>query len=136
MKRVSVIVLAAAAVVLAGCGSDESSEGDGLRQSSTTAARAASPTAATSAAPGTESPAPSSATAETEASQGSASRTTCGEFRTLDPDAEKALIAQIIAENPGNPFERNPNAALGTAKLVCLQDTKADTPVAEVAGIK
>ncbi|MFR9750665.1 hypothetical protein ACL02S_06470 [Nocardia sp. 004] len=68
-------------------------------------------------------------------SLGTASSTTCGKFKELDTDDERALIEQILAENPGNPLEGSPNVALGTAKLVCLSSSVNDTPVAIATGI-
>ncbi|WP_067796914.1 hypothetical protein [Nocardia beijingensis] len=142
MKRTSTIVLIAGTVgfLLAGCGGgDESADANGLRKGSESATTAASATHTT--APGTATP---SAPAETDATTttkqrdlalGPASSTTCGEFRKLDTDTEKTLIEQILAENPGGPFDGSPNVALGTAKLVCLAPSVADTSVAVAAGI-
>lgn len=60
---------------------------------------------------------------------------TCAQFKELDGDGEKQAIDQILAANPGSPFEGSPNVALGTAKLVCLAPGNADKTVAEAAGI-
>ncbi|WP_039802508.1 hypothetical protein [Nocardia araoensis] len=143
MKRTSAIVLIAGTVgfLLAGCGGgDESTDANGLRKGSATATAAAS-AARTTTAPGTATPSsPADTDAPTTTKQrdsalGPASSTTCGEFRKLDTDAEKVLIEQILAENPGGPFEGSPNVALGTAKLVCLAPSVADKPVATAAGL-
>ncbi|MEU2040124.1 hypothetical protein [Nocardia niwae] len=143
MKRTSAIVLIAGTVgfLLAGCGGgDESTDANGLRKGSASATTSASAPRTTTA-PGTATP---TATADTDApattkqrdsALGPASSTTCGEFRKLDSDQEKALIEQILAENPGGPFDGSPNVALGTAKLVCLSPSVADTSVAVAAGI-
>ncbi|MEU2033042.1 hypothetical protein [Nocardia amamiensis] len=142
MKRTSAIVLAVGTVgfLLAGCGgADESTASNGLRQgaSSTSASAPArtstAPTAPPNADAGTD--APVTTMKEGTSSLGTASSTTCGEFKKLDTDGEKALIEQILAENPGGPFEGSPNVALGTAKLVCLSPSVAGTSVAVAAGI-
>lgn len=134
MKRIFVAALAtgAVALTLAGCGQskDEGTDANGLRKgtpgTSQSATSAARPTGTgTTGAPAATTGKPGAA----------ASQTTCGEFKKLDTEAEKALIEKILAENPGNPFENNPHAALGTAKLVCLAGPLADTPVAVAAGI-
>lgn len=142
MKRTSAIALAAGAVVLllAGCGgSDESAEANGLRKGTTgTSSSVPQPTGTST---GTSSPPTTGGGAATtpaktvDPSLGPASRTTCGEFKALDSVAEKALIEQILAENPNSSFAGSPNVALGTAKLVCLAPSNADTPVATAAGI-
>jgi hypothetical protein len=143
MKRISTIVLAVGTVgfLLAGCGgADESSDANASRQGSPSATTSAPATrtttapdaATTSASAPTDTPA---TTKDSDSSLGPASSTTCGEFRKLDTDAEKALIEQILAENPGGPFDGSPNVALGTAKLVCLSPSVADTSVAVAAGI-
>ncbi|MFI5540600.1 MULTISPECIES: hypothetical protein [unclassified Nocardia] len=143
MKRTSAIVLIAGTVgfLLAGCGGgDESTDANGLRQGSVTATAAAS-AARTTTAPGTATPSgPADTDAPTTTKQrdpalGPASSTTCGEFRKLDTDEEKVLIEQILAENPGGPFDGSPNVALGTAKLVCLAPSVADKSVATAAGL-
>ncbi|MEV0295641.1 hypothetical protein [Nocardia sp. NPDC050710] len=138
MKRISVIVLAAGAVALAltGCGgSDESSDASGLRKGNTgTSATSTARPSATAAAP-TSAGRASTTTKADSASNGTASSTTCGEFKGLDAVDEKALIEQILAENPDSPFAGSPNVALGTAKLVCLSSSNADKPVAQAAGI-
>ncbi|WP_280494929.1 hypothetical protein [Nocardia asiatica] len=142
MKRISAIVLAVGTVgfLLAGCGgADESTDANGLRKGSASATTSAS--AARTTAPGTatpDTPADTDAPVTTkrgDAALGPASSTTCGEFRKLDTEGEKALIEQILAENPGGPFDGSPNVALGTAKLVCLSPSVADTSVAIAAGI-
>ncbi|UGT70386.1 hypothetical protein LTT66_09590 [Nocardia gipuzkoensis] len=143
MKRTSAIVLALGTVgfLLAGCGgADESTDANGLRKGSASATTSAS-AARTTTAPDTATPdtpaeteAPAT-TKESDPSLGPASSTTCGEFRKLDTDGEKALIEQILAENPGGPFDGSPNVALGTAKLVCLSPSVAGTSVAIAAGI-
>jgi len=142
IKRVTAIALATGAVVvaLAGCGSsdDASTDANGLRKgasgTSTPATTSAHPTGtaptSTGEAPTTTSKAPAG-----DSSLGPASSTTCGEFKKLDSTEEKALIEKVLAENPGSEFEGSPNVALGTAKLVCLAPTYADTPVAVAAGI-
>ncbi|MGK8511529.1 hypothetical protein ACRS5S_27075 [Nocardia asiatica] len=142
MKRISAIVLAVGTVgfLLAGCGgADESTDANGLRKGSASATTSAS--AARTTAPGTatpDTPADTDTPVTTkrgDAALGPASSTTCGEFRKLDTEGEKALIEQILAENPGGPFDGSPNVALGTAKLVCLSPSVADTSVAVAAGI-
>ncbi|MGW4847864.1 hypothetical protein [Nocardia brasiliensis] len=133
MKRTSAIVLAAGtvALVLAGCGqsSTDSSAADGPRQSSSSSAAAAAPSApagaSNSATPGNT--APGGAT--------DPAKTTCAEFKKLDNEAEKALIEQLLAQHPDSTFAGSPNVALGTAKLVCLSGSVAETPVAVAAGI-
>ncbi|MGK8520921.1 hypothetical protein ACRS6B_04875 [Nocardia asteroides] len=143
MKRIPAIVLAVGTVgfLLAGCGgADESTDANGLRQGSPSATTSAQATRTTTA-PGTatpDDPAETDTPATTKQSDpalGPASSTTCGEFRKLATDEEKALIEQILAENPGGPFEGSPNVALGTAKLVCLSPSVAGTSVAIAAGI-
>ncbi|MBF6211215.1 hypothetical protein IU433_06655 [Nocardia puris] len=142
MKRVSVLVLAVGAVALAatGCGgSDESTDASGLRKGNTSASAPADPSTPASApaepAEDTESPESSPTSPVDTSSLGPASRTTCGEFKELDGDAEKALIERILAENPDSPFAGSPNVALGTAKLVCLAPDNEDKPVAVAARI-
>ncbi|WP_107659706.1 hypothetical protein [Nocardia suismassiliense] len=137
MKRTSAIVLAIGTVaLLAGCGqsADDSSDANGLRKgsatSTTSAARSSSPAAAPSA-PGS---APTAGQPGTPAST-EPSQTSCAEFKKLDNDAQKALIEQIVAEHPDSTFAGSPNVALGTAKLVCLSGSVAETPVAVAAGI-
>ncbi|MFC4375949.1 hypothetical protein ACFO5K_17755 [Nocardia halotolerans] len=118
MNRTFLVVLATGALTLslAGCGSgDESVDASGLRKG--TPATSAPATTTPSAAPATN------------------SRITCAEFKTLDAEAEKQVIEQLLADNPGGPFEGSPNVALGTAKLVCLAPSNADKTVAEAAGI-
>ncbi|MFD3509159.1 hypothetical protein [Nocardia sp. NPDC058666] len=121
MNRISLVVLAAGTLALAGCGSaDESADANGLRKG-TPSASAPATTTKTSAAP---TPAAVSA------------GITCAQFKTLDADGEKQAIDVILAENPGGPFEGSPNVALSTAKLVCLVPGNADKPVADAAGMK
>ncbi|MBF6437384.1 hypothetical protein IU432_05820 [Nocardia cyriacigeorgica] len=125
------------ALVLAGCGPDESTEASGLRKG-TTDTSSASTTTSARATTTSESSETSSAPTTTRtggSTSGTASQTTCAEFRQLDIAAEKALIEAILAEHPESPFAGSPNVALGTAKLVCLSDEMANTPVAEAAGI-
>ncbi|WP_433198331.1 hypothetical protein ACQP1G_03650 [Nocardia sp. CA-107356] len=142
IKRVTAIVLATGAVAfaLAGCGSsdDSSTDANGLRKGTTGTSTPVSTGTArpTGTAPTTT--ADASTTTKTTASNsslGPASSTTCGEFKKLDSTEEKSLIEQVLTENPGSAFEGSPNVALGTAKLVCLAPTYADTPVAVAAGI-
>ncbi|MEU7765871.1 hypothetical protein AB0B25_12185 [Nocardia sp. NPDC049190] len=141
MKRTSVIVLAIGTVgfLLTGCGGqDEPANPNGARTSSSSSTTAAARTtsATTTVAPSAEAEAePTATTKQSDSSLGPASSTTCGEYKKLDSDGEKALIEQILAENPGSPFEGSPNVALGTAKLVCLSPSVADTSVAVAAGI-
>ncbi|WP_406233988.1 hypothetical protein [Nocardia sp. NBC_01009] len=144
MKRTSAIALAAGAVVLllAGCGgSDESAEANGLRKGTTGTSSSVPqptgnpPTTGTGNPPTTGGGAATTPAKTVDPSLGPASRTTCGEFKGLDSVAEKALIEQILAENPNSSFAGSPNVALGTAKLVCLAPSNADTPVATAAGI-
>ncbi|MET8774223.1 hypothetical protein AB0H49_23810 [Nocardia sp. NPDC050713] len=139
MKRISVIVLAAGAVALAatGCGgSDESSDASGLRKGSTgTSASATQAPTTTVSAPTTPDSAPATTESADTSGLGPASRTTCGEFKELDGEAEKRVIEQILAENPESSFAGSPNVALGTAKLVCLSPSNADKPVAVAARI-
>ncbi len=139
IKRVTAIALAtgAVAVALAGCGSsnDSSTDANGLGKGTST------PATTTSARPGGVAPttgADAPTTIKTTAnypSLGPSSSTTCGEFKKLDGTGEKELIEKVLAENPGSEFEGSPNVALGTAKLVCLAPTYADTPIAVAAGI-
>jgi outer membrane murein-binding lipoprotein Lpp len=151
MKRISTVVLAAAAaaaLALSGCSSeDEPAEASGLRKNTATAQTApqteSGDGAAGTTAPGAEpTPAqPPETTATEDDSAGDApvsnrpSDTTCGQFAQLDEPQQQQLIAQILAENPDSAFVGNPNAALGTAKLVCNSQKLADQKVAVVAGI-
>ncbi|KAA8890064.1 hypothetical protein F3087_01735 [Nocardia colli] len=142
MKRTSAIVLVtgAVALLLAGCGqsSNDSADANGLRKGDTTtsatapAAKPSAPPAAPS--PGAPAASPTAEQPGTPAS-GDPTKTTCGEFKKLDTDAEKAVIEQILAANPDSTFTGSPNVALGTAKLVCLSGSVAETPVAVAAGI-
>lgn len=152
MKRISTAVLAAAAaaaLVLSGCSSeDEPAEASGLRKNTATAQTAPQTesgdgaTAETTAPGAEQTPAQSPETTATEDdSAGDApaadrpSDTTCGQFAQLDEPQQQQLIGQILAENPDSAFVGNPNAALGTAKLVCNSQKLADQKVAVVAGI-
>ncbi|WP_083873030.1 hypothetical protein [Nocardia testacea] len=150
MKRISTVVLAAAAaaaLALSGCSSDEEpAEASGLRKNTATAQtapRTESDAGAETPAPGAEqSPAQSPETTATEDDSsgdapvsGRPSDTTCGQFAQLDEPQQQQLIGQILAENPDSAFVSNPNAALGTAKLVCNSEKLADQKVAVVAGI-
>ncbi|MEU1527378.1 hypothetical protein ACH474_33650 [Nocardia rhamnosiphila] len=152
MKRISTAVLAAAAaaaLVLSGCSSeDEPAEASGLRKNTATAQTAPQTesgegaTAETTAPGAAQPPAQSPETTATEDdSAGDApaadrpSDTTCGQFAQLDEPQQQQLIGQILAENPDSAFVGNPNAALGTAKLVCNSQKLADQKVAVVAGI-
>ncbi|MFE2995965.1 hypothetical protein ACFXG4_13230 [Nocardia sp. NPDC059246] len=135
MKRLSIVALAAGAMALtlAGCGSDKSSDTNGLKQAgTTTAARTTSAGASTTAAAPVEPPAeaPTSATAAKKTAAPAGAQTTCGDFRDLTEDAEKQVIDQVLAANPGSFLDGSPNVALGTAKLACLASTYANTPVA------
>ncbi|MEV6137250.1 hypothetical protein AB0L63_14535 [Nocardia sp. NPDC051990] len=142
IKRVTAIALAtgAVAVALAGCGSsdDSGTDANGLRKGTTGTSTPASTTSArpSGAAPTTAADTPTTIkTTARNSALGPASSTTCGEFKKLDSTQEKELIEKVLAENPGSAFEGSPNVALGTAKLVCLAPTYADTSVAVAAGI-
>ncbi|WP_433563577.1 hypothetical protein ACQP1O_40730 [Nocardia sp. CA-151230] len=136
MKRLSIVALAAGAMALtlAGCGSDKSSDANGLKQAgTTTAARITSAGASTTTAAAPVQPpaeAPTSATAAKKTAAPAGAQTTCGDFRDLTEDAEKQVIDQVLAANPGSFLDGSPNVALGTAKLACLASTYANTPVA------
>lgn len=140
MKRTSAIVLVTGtvALLLAGCGqsSNDSADANGLRKggTSTSAPAPKPPAPAAAPSPGSPAPAPTAEQPGTPASTDPA-KTTCGEFKKLDTDAEKAVIEQILAANPDSKFAGSPNVALGTAKLVCLSGSVADTTVAQAAGI-
>ncbi|MFD6154903.1 hypothetical protein ACFWF7_17525 [Nocardia sp. NPDC060256] len=142
MKRTSAIVLVTGtvALLLAGCGqsSNDASDANGLRKgdSATSATSAAAKPSTPAAASSTGTPA-SAPTAELPSAPVSTdpAKTTCGEFKKLDSEAEKAVIEQILAANPDSKFTGSPNVALGTAKLVCLSGSVAETPVAQAAGI-
>jgi hypothetical protein len=130
MKRTSAVALAigAVALLLAGCsGSDESTDANGLRKGTTGTNTGAAPT--------TGGGAPTTPAKAGGGSGGPASQTTCGQFKALDSTAEKSAIEQMLAENPDSPFAGSPNVALGTAKLVCLAPSYADTTVVVAAGI-
>lgn len=147
MKRISTVVVAAtafAALVLSGCSSaEEPAEASGLRKNTSTGQSAP---ATTSGSATTESPAPDESTEPTEApaqttaaaetpASGRASDTTCAQFAQLDEPEQQKLVHDILAENPDSAFVGNPNAALGTAKLVCNSSKLADQKVAVVSGI-
>lgn len=147
MKRISPVVLAAAAaaaLVLSGCSSEEPSEAAGLRKNTATGQAAPTtgsrdgdtgktPASGENTEP-TEEPEQTSAAEETPTS-GRASDTTCGQFAALDEPEQQQLVRSILDENPDSAFTGNPNAALGTAKLVCNAEKLADQKVAVVAGI-
>ncbi|MBL1072782.1 hypothetical protein JK358_00065 [Nocardia sp. 2] len=134
MQRISIVAIAAGAMVLAlaGCGQDDSGSAHASHQSTTTAAAPATSKVSTTAAapiePPSEAPAADTAPKRTTAPEGA--KTTCGDFRELDETTERAVIDQVLAAHPGSILEGNPNAALGTAKLVCLSASYTDTPVA------
>ncbi|MFI5780957.1 hypothetical protein [Nocardia sp. NPDC051570] len=140
MKRLSVTtaMLGALALGLTACGGGDSSGHDaGTNQHATATGTATSATVAPTTSwqviePPSGAPVPTGAQ---NSSLGPASRTTCSEFKTLDTDAEKSLIEQMLAENPGSKLDGNPSLALGTAKLVCLATSQADRPVAAAIGI-
>ncbi len=147
MKRISTVVLAAAAaaaLVLTGCSSEEPAETSGPPKSTgttQTSPQTGSETGSTEESPApsesteaAEAPAPTSAAAEAPAS-GRASDTTCAQFAQLDEPQQQQLVQAILAENPDSSFVGNPNAALGTAKLVCNSSKLADQKVAVVSGI-
>ncbi|GAA5101737.1 hypothetical protein [Nocardia iowensis] len=140
MKRTSAIVLATGtvALVLAGCGqsSNDATEANAPRTGGSTSATAPARPPSPAAAPSTGTPgsAPTANQPSTPATS-DPSKVTCAEFKQLDTDAEKALIEQILADNPDSTFAGSPNVALGTAKLVCLSGSVADTPVGVAAGI-
>jgi hypothetical protein len=143
MKRTSAVALAigAVALLLAGCsGSNESTDANGLRKGTTGTSTSTTPTTSAKAdgasgAGTSTSTAPTTSAKADGASGGPASQTTCGQFRALDSAAEKSAIEQMLAENPDSPFAGSPNVALGTAKLVCLAQSNADTTVVAAAGI-
>ncbi|WP_067574860.1 hypothetical protein [Nocardia acidivorans] len=140
MKQTAIVALAAGALVLGltACGSDKSTESSGLRKETTTSAagRSAAPVTSTVAAAPIEPPsgAPATTAAVKKNTAPHGAQTTCGEFRDLDGDTEKQVIQQVLAANPGSKFDGSPNVALGTAKLVCLAQTYANTPVANAIG--
>lgn len=152
MKRISTVVLAAAAtaaLALSGCSSEEEpAEASGLRKNTATAQTAPQTesgdgaTAEATASRAEQTPALSPEPTATEddsaadaPASGRPSDTTCGQFAQLDEPQQQQLIGQILAENPDSAFVHNPNAALGTAKLVCNSQKLADQKVAVVAGI-
>lgn len=114
LSMISALVVTAAAVGLSGCASPK-------------------PPAASH----PSSAAPSAATGDTAsaAGLGPASRTTCGDFKNMDNDAEKEVVTNVLAENPGSKFDASPNVALGTAKLVCLSSSRATVPIAIAIGV-
>ncbi|MFD3743939.1 hypothetical protein [Nocardia sp. NPDC058633] len=121
MNRISLAVLAAGALTLTlvGCGSgDDSADASGLRKGT----------------PSSSAPATTSSAAPTSAAV--SADITCAQFKSLDSDGEKKAIDEILAENPGSPFEGSPNVALSTVKLVCLVPANGDKPVADAAGIR
>ncbi len=141
MKRFSVIVARSAAIValgamttgLAACGGHSDSSG-------TVAAPSSTAPAVTSSAVATATSVVSSTTAAASSTPvnsalGTASRTPCSTFRTMDVDSEKALMEKILAENPGSKFAGSPDVALGTAKLVCLAHSEQNQPVAVAIGV-
>ncbi|MFI5714511.1 hypothetical protein [Nocardia sp. NPDC051750] len=144
MKRISTVVAAAAALAalaLAGCSSEEEpAEASGLRKNTATAQTAPKTESDTG-----DTPAPdgNSATAEAPAqtstpaedSPARATDTTCAQFAQLDEPEQQQLVQAILSENPESAFVSNPNAALGTAKLVCNSTKLADQKVAVVSGI-
>ncbi|MRH91975.1 hypothetical protein GFY24_31825 [Nocardia sp. SYP-A9097] len=141
MKQTAIVALAAGALVLGltACGSDKSTESSGLRKETTTSAAAKSgvPVATTAAAPvepPAGAPATTTAAAAKKTTAPNGAQTTCGEFKDLDGDTEKQVIQQVLSANPGSKFDGSPNVALGTAKLVCLAQTYAGTPVANAIG--
>ncbi|WP_459548284.1 hypothetical protein [Nocardia sp. X0981] len=150
MKRISTALVAAAAtaaLVLSGCSSEEEpAEASGLRKNTATAQK--SPETGTDttdepAAPGEDSeaaeepasPAESETAPEDAPLPDRASDTTCAQFKALDEPDQQALVGRILAENPDSAFADNPNAALGTAKLVCNSSKVAEQKVAVVSGI-
>ncbi|MEU7142340.1 hypothetical protein ABZ942_23025 [Nocardia sp. NPDC046473] len=141
MKRTSAIVLVTGtvALLLAGCGqsSNDAADANGLRKGDSSASATAaprSPSAAAAPSIGTPDSAPATAQPSAPAATDPA-KTTCGEFKKLDTEAEKTVIEQILAAHPDSKFAGSPNVALGTAKLVCLSGSVADTTVAQAAGI-
>ncbi|MGW5387712.1 hypothetical protein [Nocardia sp. NPDC003963] len=148
MKRISTVVVtaaAAAALVLSGCSSDEEpAEASGLRKN-TAAVQTTSSTesGAETTAPGDgstpeqspETTEPEDDSADDAPASNRPSDTTCGQFKALDEPQQQQLVGEILAENPDSAFVGNPNAALGTAKLVCNSEKLADQLVAVVAGI-
>lgn len=148
MKRIATVVVtaaAAAALVLSGCSSEEEpAEASGLRKNTATAQTAPStesgtgpttPAAGDTPAQSSETTAPEDDAADDAPASDRPSDTTCGQFAALDEPQQQQLIGQILAENPDSAFVGNPNAALGTAKLVCNSEKLADQKVAVVAGI-
>ncbi len=148
MKRISTVVLAATAttaLMLTGCSSEEPAEASGLRKNTATgqtSPQTGSETGDTNETPAPgESPEASEAPAQTSAAEEEApvperaSDTTCAQFAQLDEPEQQQLVQTILAENPDSTFVGNPNAALGTAKLVCNSSKLADQKVAVVSGI-
>lgn len=151
MKRISTVVVtaaAAAALVLSGCSSDEEpADAAGLRKNTATAQTTPdSDPGVTEAAPAPGDTDPGTAEAPAEDAPADepgdpaalperATDTTCAQFKSLDEPEQQQLIGRILGENPDSTFVGNPNAALGTAKLVCNAGKLADQKVAVVAGI-
>lgn len=149
MKRVSAIVSATAAVAffLSGCGT-ETDGGSEASESSTAAStsNSAEPSRTDSTTETQTTPEPDEEETETtrdeetaepgeEDTEPNGAQTTCNQFAALDENAQITLIEQILAENPESSFAGSPNAALGTAKLVCNSESAADDPVAVAAEI-
>ncbi|MFI1463610.1 hypothetical protein [Nocardia carnea] len=148
MKRISTAVLAAtatAALMLTGCSSEDPAEASGLRKNTATGQTSPQTESETgvpdetpapdASAEASEAPAQTSAAEEETPASGRASDTTCAQFAQLDEPEQQQLVQTILAENPDSTFVGNPNAALGTAKLVCNSSKLADQKVAMVAGI-
>ncbi|MQY31100.1 hypothetical protein [Nocardia aurantia] len=146
MRTIAVLAVVAGTLTLAGCGGkDTATDANGLRQKVSTSSVATSapksPAPVASPPPASETPTATATSAAASTAPvatgtlGPASRTPCSQFKTLDVDAERTLMNQVLAENPGSKFEGSPNVALGTAKLVCLSASRADTPVAVAIGI-
>ncbi|MGV9676352.1 hypothetical protein ACWDSJ_13810 [Nocardia sp. NPDC003482] len=134
MKRLSATaaVVAALALPLSACGGNDSSGHDGHdHQHGTTTAAAPTSAAPTTTFTVIEPP----SEAPKDSAQGLGSQTTCAQFKTLDAESEKAVIDQVLADNPGSKLDGNPSLALGTAKLVCLASSQADKPVAVAIGV-
>lgn len=147
MKRLTIVALVAGAltVTLTGCGSDTSSTADHVHQSTTAAAAtgtSAAPAvstppvvvAATPVQPPAEAPS-TSAAATKKATAPAGAQTTCGEFHDLTEEAQKQVVDQVLAANPGSSLEGSPNAALSTAKLACSAASYANSTVAVAIGV-
>ncbi|MEU4316241.1 hypothetical protein [Nocardia sp. NPDC024068] len=153
MKRISTVAVtaaAAAALVLSGCSSDEEpADAAGLRKNTATAQTTpdsdpgvteettAPGDTGTAEAPAedTQAPADSADSGDSAALPDRATDTTCAQFKALDEPEQQQLVGRILGENPDSAFVGNPNAALGTAKLVCNAGKMADQKVAVVSGI-